>query len=463
MSTDQRVCMNENDFVEARFRILDCMPFGVFALRDDFSIVFWNRCLEQWTKLSREQILGHKFDDHFLTLNKPLLRLRLQTIFEGGPPAIFSSQLHQYVVPVALRSGKMRSQHTIVSAVRAQEPDKHYALFAVQDVTDLTNRLNDYLLARQQADAELEERRRVENELREQKGLFQSVLESLTARIGVINSQGIITSCNGAWQRFAGEHAQSLGVGSNYLQTFLGGEDQKQRVRMYEGLRAVLDARIESYQEEYQCHLSHSDAWYIMTVTPLVGGSRGAVVSHIDITARKRAERQIEHVALHDNLTGLPNRQLFMDRMTQALASAKRSQRRLAIMFLDLNQFKRINDSLGHEAGDVVLIEVGKRLRESVRGSDTVARIGGDEFALIMTDIKRAADAAAVAQKISRILCTPVRFGEQEVQVGVSIGISIYPNDGTSIASLLKSADSAMYATKGSRGETNFRFYSEQN
>ncbi len=457
--------MDECDFVESRFRILDCIPVGVFVLNEDFTVLFWNRCLEQWTKINREEIIGHRFDDHFYTLNKPLLRIRLQNIFEGGPPAIFSSQLHQYIIPVVLRSGKMRIQHTIVSAVRAPEDNKHYALFAVQDVTDLTNRIQDYQIAREQAAGELEERTRVEEELRRQKELFQSVLESLAARIAVLDSQGKIVSCNAAWERFSSNYGltpETLGVGANYLQTFLGTtENQRQNLRMYEGVRAVLDGRLEYYQEEYQCQLSSADNWYIMSVTPLVGGVRGAVVSHMDITGRKRAEQQIEYMALHDILTDLPNRQLFMDRINQALARSKRYRKPAAILYMDLDDFKSINDRFGHQAGDGVLTETARRLKELVRESDTVARIGGDEFAVILMDVQKPADAGVVAEKIVRATSVPISVGDQEVEVGASIGISVYPKDGTSIASLLKCADSAMYVAKG-LGKGSYSFYSQE-
>lgn len=456
--------MDECDFVESRFRILDCIPVGVFVLKEDFTVLFWNRCLEQWTKINREEILGRRFDDHFYTLNKPLLRIRLQNIFEGGPPAIFSSQLHQYIVPVVLRSGKMRIQHTIVSAVRMPDGQRHLALFAVQDVTDLTTRIQDYQIAREHAALELDERTKVEEELRRQKELFQSVLESLAARIAVLDSQGKIVSCNVAWERFASNYGltpETLGVDANYLQTFLNSpENQRQNLRMYEGLRAVLDGRLESYQEEYQCQLSGADNWYIMSVTPLVGGVPGAVVSHIDISGRKRAEQQIEYMALHDMLTDLPNRKLFMDRFNQALARSRRYLKPAAVLYVDLDDFKAINDTLGHQAGDTVLAETARRLKELVRESDTVARIGGDEFAVILMDVQTPAGAVQVAEKIIRATSVPIPLADQQVEVGSSIGISLYPKDGSSIASLLKCADSAMYVAK-SLGKRTYSLYSQ--
>jgi diguanylate cyclase (GGDEF)-like protein len=184
------------------------------------------------------------------------------------------------------------------------------------------------------------------------------------------------------------------------------------------------------------------------------------VVSHIDITTRKQAEQKIEYLALHDNLTDLPNRQLFADRLRQAVSRAKRHRKMLGLLFLDLDDFKGVNDTSGHAFGDYVLIEIANRLRRCVRESDTVARIGGDEFAVIVQDMSGPVDAASVAQKISQAVAQPMLVQARLVQIGVSVGISVYPKDGDSLETLLRCADAAMYAVKGS-GKNRYGFYSE--
>ncbi len=170
-----------------------------------------------------------------------------------------------------------------------------------------------------------------------------------------------------------------------------------------------------------------------------------------DITERKEHEERITHQAFHDALTGLPNRLLFRDRLDLALAQARRSKTRTpALMFLDLDRFKQINDTLGHEAGDLLLKEVARRLRQCVRASDTVARIAGDEFTVLLPEASEEAEARAVADKILAAMAEPVQLGAESRVVTTSIGISLFPRDGRDPDTLIKNADAAMYAVKGS-------------
>lgn len=176
-----------------------------------------------------------------------------------------------------------------------------------------------------------------------------------------------------------------------------------------------------------------------------------------DITERMAVQEQLQHLAHHDVLTGLPNRMLFMDRLQQALDRARRRGRTFAIMFLDLDEFKRINDVHGHVTGDRVLRDVAARLRDAVRVSDTVARFGGDEFAFVVDDLAQATDLAIVAAKIRQAFAEPIALAEGEFLVGASIGVSLYPDDGADADALLKRADAAMYSAKG-LGEGGVRF-----
>ena len=168
-----------------------------------------------------------------------------------------------------------------------------------------------------------------------------------------------------------------------------------------------------------------------------------------DITRRKRAEDEISFLAYHDQLTALPNRQLFYDRLSQAMSHARRNQKKFALFFLDLDGFKPVNDTHGHETGDGVLKLTASRLQDCVRDVDTIARLGGDEFAIILGDIATVADSDRVAEKIIRTLAEPMEMGASiKCSIGVSIGISIYPEDGAEIDSLVKAADRAMYQSK---------------
>ncbi|HAN55053.1 MAG TPA: diguanylate cyclase, partial [Betaproteobacteria bacterium] len=172
----------------------------------------------------------------------------------------------------------------------------------------------------------------------------------------------------------------------------------------------------------------------------------------------EQARAQMAYLAQHDALTDLPNRILLNDRLAQAMALAHRHGKQLAVMFLDLDRFKHINDSLGHAVGDQLLQSVAKRLTAGVRSSDTVCRQGGDEFVILLADVEHAEDAALSAQKILAALTAPHRIDQLELHVTVSIGISIYPNDGQDVDTLIKSADTAMYHAKES-GRNNFQFF----
>src|SRR6202022_460218 len=188
------------------------------------------------------------------------------------------------------------------------------------------------------------------------------------------------------------------------------------------------------------------------------GRVTGAVIVFHDVSAARAMSVEMMHCAQHDVVTNLPNRLLLNDRITQAIALARRHHRPLAVLFLDLDRFKYINDSLGHPVGDQLLQSVSKRLLASVRGSDTVSRQGGDEFAILLSEITHAEDAAKSAQKILLSLNTPHSVGENDLHINASIGISVYPVDGEDAEILIKNADTAMYHAK-ERGRNNFQFF----
>jgi diguanylate cyclase (GGDEF)-like protein/PAS domain S-box-containing protein len=178
-----------------------------------------------------------------------------------------------------------------------------------------------------------------------------------------------------------------------------------------------------------------------------------------EIQERKLAEQQIRHMADHDPLTGLPNRRLLEDRIHQALEMARRNARLVAIQFIDLDRFKPINDTLGHRIGDLLLQMVATRLRRLLRGVDTVSRVGGDEFVVVLPDMPSAAAACETARKILNVLCEPYEIEGHELSVTASLGISMYPDDGENAETLLARADAAMYRTK-QRVPGSFSLYS---
>jgi len=188
------------------------------------------------------------------------------------------------------------------------------------------------------------------------------------------------------------------------------------------------------------------------------GQLTGVVVVFHDVSASKAMSMKMAHLAQHDFLTNLPNRVLLNDRIAQAIASANRNDNKVALLFLDLDNFKHINDSLGHATGDKLLQAVSKRLSDCVRNADTVSRQGGDEFILLLADIKHEQDAALSAQKILDELKLPYLINKCNLHISTSIGISVYPNDGLDAETLIKSADTAMYYAKD-KGRANYQFF----
>jgi diguanylate cyclase (GGDEF)-like protein len=188
------------------------------------------------------------------------------------------------------------------------------------------------------------------------------------------------------------------------------------------------------------------------------GQVTGAVIVFHDVSAARAMSVQMTHSAQHDVVTNLPNRLLLSDRITQAITLARRQHRPLAMIFLDLDRFKYINDSLGHAIGDELLQSVSRRLLASVRASDTVSRLGGDEFVVLLSEIAHPGDAATSANKILHSVSVAHSIGGQEMHIDGSIDISVYPQDGVHAETLIKNADTAMYHAK-EKGRNNFQFF----
>jgi diguanylate cyclase (GGDEF)-like protein/PAS domain S-box-containing protein len=190
-----------------------------------------------------------------------------------------------------------------------------------------------------------------------------------------------------------------------------------------------------------------------------MGRCLGIVTSCEDITNRKETEKRLHLLAYYDTLTGLPNRGMFHDRLHHALAMAYREQRKVSILFIDLDNFKDVNDTKGHDFGDKLLQEVAKRLAATMRESDTLARLGGDEFVVVLTSVSNQETTAVAAQRILSIFSQPFLLEDQNIFCSASVGIALYPNDGQDMETLVKCADTAMYQAKD-RGKAQFRFFS---
>jgi diguanylate cyclase (GGDEF)-like protein/PAS domain S-box-containing protein len=287
-----------------------------------------------------------------------------------------------------------------------------------------------------------------------------TVFETTAEGIMVCNPQGCVTMLNPACGTITGWTAgEALGAAADSI---LFADNPQGWQRIMADLHARGHAESEDWSRradgsQFACRLAAS------VVADDGGGVRAIVVIVSDITQRKKDEERIRFQANYDQLTGLPNRMLFNDRLTQGVAAARRNGCTLGLMFIDLDGFKAVNDSLGHEAGDILLKGAASRLRACVRESDTVARLGGDEFTVIMTTVDGAEAAAMVAQRIIDSLTEPFDLSadgaaRREGRVSASIGIALLPRDGDTAEDILRNADAAMYHAKD-QGKANYQFY----
>jgi diguanylate cyclase (GGDEF)-like protein/PAS domain S-box-containing protein len=234
--------------------------------------------------------------------------------------------------------------------------------------------------------------------------------------------------------------------------------------------KAIVDPMAKAASEDQtgklpsNCVLIHRDGHELFiedSVAPIhdrQGKVTGAVIVFRDVSVARAQAKQITRLAQHDSLTGLPNRLLFCDRVGQALSLARRHGGGAAVLFLDLDSFKRINDSLGHAAGDEFLKSMAKRLLNCVRTSDTVSRQGGDEFLVLLQDVQEPEDAAATARRVLQAVAEVHLADHCELHVTASIGVSVYPDDGLDVDTLIKNADIAMYQAK-KNGRQNYQFF----
>jgi diguanylate cyclase (GGDEF)-like protein/PAS domain S-box-containing protein len=282
--------------------------------------------------------------------------------------------------------------------------------------------------------------------------VFQSTLEGIM----VTNTRNVIESVNPAFTQITGYLAHEA-IGKTPALISSGKHDAAFYKKMHEEISSK-----GHWQGEIWNRRRNGEIYPEWLTINAVRDDAGQVVNYVgvfsDITKRKAAEEQMLFLAHHDGLTSLPNRGLFVERLSHAIARAHRTQDKMALMFLDIDHFKQINDTLGHHVGDQLLQLVARRLTACVREGDTVARLGGDEFTVILESITQPGDVPPIAQKIIAALAQPMLLDGQELVVTASIGISLYPHDSEEPDELIKCADAAMYAAK-KEGRNRVRFF----
>jgi two-component system, chemotaxis family, CheB/CheR fusion protein len=298
---------------------------------------------------------------------------------------------------------------------------------------------------------DITERKRIEEQLRLAARMFDHTAEAVM----VTDRELRIVSVNGAFRAITGySREEAVGQTPHLLQS--GRHDAAFYQALWSHLQAhgwwqgeVWDRRKDG--EEYLCWLN------INAIEDAEGGVLNYVATLSDITLIRESHQRMEFLATHDELTGLPNRSLYVDRLRHTLARLERSDRLLAVLFIDLDNFKTVNDTLGHHCGDQLLIEAAERLKSCIRVADTVARLGGDEFTFLLEDIEKH-EAALAASRVLEAFAKPFRLAERDVFVGCSIGIAVYPDDGSDTHTLLRNADTAMYRAKET-GKNAFQFF----
>ncbi len=300
---------------------------------------------------------------------------------------------------------------------------------------------------------DIRERRRSEEQMRK----LSRAIEQTADAVVITDRDGVIEYANPAFERITGfTRAEAIGRKPSVVKS--GRQDQAFYQHLWEvilGGAAFSDVFINRRKDG---RLYYEEK----TITPLkdeAGRITHFVSTGKDVTDRVQTEERLQHMAQHDALTDLPNRVLLLDRLSQALARARWHERNVAVMFIDLDRFKTINDTLGHEAGDRLLQRLGERLGRCVREGDTIARFGGDEFVILLDDIASEHDISAVAQKLLQAFEPPFVVDSQRLYVTASIGVSVFPTDGADPGTLLKHADIAMYRAK-ERGKNTWQLYS---
>ncbi len=379
----------------------------------------------------RESVIGQPLDMLFLPECRPTVAQALQRLRNIGEARFEVSQ-----------RGKLGTILNFEASARAIGRDKNMLIqFIFRDVS---------------------ERRATEAELRESRKRIDAILNALQDIVcSFAPDLSRMIYVNRAVQEVLGYPPQAFEANPRLWLDCTHPDDRA----MCESVLAALTPEAPLFDFETRVHTRAGQQRWLHARGRLELDTHGNALRidciATDITRRKEAERKVQELAYYDNVTGLPNRALLQDRLAQAMSMAARSGRRVALLFMDLDNFKNINDSLGHQVGDELLRGIASRLLQCVRVEDTVARIGGDEFLIVLPDLERPGQAVAVAEKILAAAAHPFDVAGNAIHSTISIGIANFPEDATDLHELIRHADSALYQAK-SLGRNNFQFFTPE-
>lgn len=427
--TDRKLAENALRESEERYRLLvERMREGLAQAGNDGVLQFVNDRFCEMVGYEREELVGMQGDillaySEDIALMREKIRLRMRHMAD------------QYEVRIRRKDG------TIIWLEIGGAP----VVDAAGNVVGSIGVHND-----------VTERRMAEEALRESEARYRLMAENSTDMISRTSNRGILLYASDASRRLLGYEPSEL-VGRSFYDFVFDAD--REEVRHLSSLIHESGPTTFAYRVEKK---DGSLVWFETTSRSVhdvfTGRIREVVGVSRDVTERKRVEEQIEYQAYHDALTGLPNRRLFRDRLTVALAHARRMKHPLAVMFLDLDRFKVVNDTLGHSTGDELLKTVGTRLQASLREEDSIARMGGDEFTILLADLKTTDDSAKIAQKVLDTVAQPLKVDGTELFVTTSIGIALFPSDGDTAEALLANADRAMYRAKDA-GRNSYQMF----
>jgi diguanylate cyclase (GGDEF)-like protein/PAS domain S-box-containing protein len=407
---------------EARLRQLIATTLdAVITVDRSLTVIEWNRQAEATFGIAARAVLGLPLRATFLPERDIELFTRLLGRYRSGRPARL---VRRRLETLARRANGEAFPVEITLAPAGSGADVTFTAF-IRDIS---------------------ERKRAERELEQREKRFRTIVEKSWSGVVLLDGQLRFSFTGSSTQHLIGYEDHEL-LGRS-LFDFIHPHDLPKT-------QAVLGdvVRQPNHEAHGEVRFLHKDEHYVwlegFSQNLLHEPSVGAVVlNYRDVSQRKQQEKQLEYRAYYDSLTGLPNRLLFRDRLVNSLAAARRNRCGVAVMYLDVDHFKLVNDGLGHSFGDLLLADISRRLFEALRASDTISRIGGDEFSILLPEVTSTEAVAGVARKILDSLTKPFRVDGHELFITASIGISCYPNDGDDAETLLRCADAAMYRSK---------------
>jgi len=411
--------------------LLEVMPSPIFYRRAEGAYLGFNRAWEMFFAQRREDWIGKRPQDLLRAEKAILAEIEDRDVLSSGRTSVAED---------VVKDGRGMDRHVVRHISRFTDADGRSAgvIGVLTDITDF---------------------KQVAQALEASEGRFKALTESAMDIVTVLDAEGRIRYQSPSVRHLLGYEPESM-IGQ--CQFDLVHRDDGERMR--EAFAELLTRGQMERAVEFRVCRSDGE-WRTLEAIGKncfdVPEVRGIIVNTRDITDRKNIEERIQHLAFHDALTGLPNRSLMQDRVSQAIGRAERSTKRFAVMFIDIDNFKNINDTLGHDVGDELLRQVAARLMDSVRTHDTIARQGGDEFIVLLDQLEGHQGATRVAQKILDALRLAFQVGGADQHVSGSIGIALYPDDGRDPPTLLKNADTAMFHGKA-LGKNTYQFFTPQ-